>query len=470
MSDLRHTIRALVREPGFTVVAVLALAVGVGSATAMFTVVDGALVRRLPYLAPERQIVILSVNGAAERVPMGAAEFLHLSKHATTLEAIGVFYPHSETVTSASGPRQARVVNLSASLFTTLGIAPARGRAFEPAEDFIGRGGVAIVSDAFWRRELDADPAAIGRTLQVAHKPVTVVGVLPAKAAFPRLEKFEIFLPLEITPEQEALPAARTGLYGIARLKPGVDATAAKAEMDALLHDFSGYSVFVQPLMSWLTAEAAPALKAAFAAVLFLLAIACANVALLLLMRGTARGRDLAIRIALGGGHRRVAFQQVMEGIVLSLAGGALGMLLAVFAVDGIVAYAPQGIPRLHEMRVDWRMGSFALLASLSAGAFAGAISAWHTLRSDLFQLLKSGAGATPSRSRVRDGLVVAQLAIALVLAAGAGLLLRSMERLSAVPVGLEPKNLLAALVDGHDGAAAEELVASARAIPGVER
>src|SRR5216683_343183 len=158
--DLRQSIRGFAREPGFTAVAVAALAIGVGSSTAMFSVVDAALLRPLPYRAPERLIEVISVEGTGQRVPMGAVEFFQLEKQARTVEAIGAFYPHSATVASASGPRQARMANLSASMFATLGIAPARGRAFEAAEDFAGGQQVVIVSDAFWRRELGADPGA----------------------------------------------------------------------------------------------------------------------------------------------------------------------------------------------------------------------------------------------------------------------------------------------------------------------
>src|SRR5216683_1883180 len=473
--DLRQSIRGFAREPGFTAVAVAALAIGVGSSTAMFSVVDAALLRPLPYRAPERLIEVISVEGTGQRVPMGAVEFFQLEKQARTVEAIGAFYPHSATVASASGPRQARMANLSASMFATLGIAPARGRAFEAAEDFAGGQQVVIVSDAFWRRELGADPGVLGRTLQVDHKPAVVVGVLPLGVAFPRLEKYELFLPLGITAEQAALSGARSGLYGIARLKPGITAAVARAEIDSIVHATSGYGVAVEPLLQWLTGEAAPALKAAFAAVLLLLVIACANVALLLLMRGTARGRDLAIRAALGGGHGRVALQQVAEGVLLAIAGGAFGLALAVFAVQGVIALAPAGIPRLNEVQVDWRMAAFALLTSSLSGALAGAASAWQALRSDLFLLLKEGGtGATPSgsRPRARDGLVVAQLALALLLATGAGLLLRSLERLSAVPLGLEPRNLLASLVyprGASSDAAMAQLLAEAKAIPGVQ-
>ncbi len=200
--DVRQSIRGFAREPGFTAVAVVALAIGVGSSTAMFSVVDAALVRPLPYVAPERLLSVVSVDGAGQRVPVGAAEFFALAKNAKTVEAIGTFYPHAGTFASATGPTQLRIANLSASMFTTLGISPARGRAFEAAEDLAGGEPVVIVSDAFWRRELGADPAALGRTLQVDHKPVVVVGVLPADAAFPRLDKCELFFPLATRPSR----------------------------------------------------------------------------------------------------------------------------------------------------------------------------------------------------------------------------------------------------------------------------
>lgn len=474
-ADLRQSLRSFRREPGFTAIAVLTPAIGVGSSTAMFSVVDAALLRPLPYTASDRLIRVSSVDGAGQLAPMGAAEFFQLAKSATTIEAIGVFYPHGATVTTPSGPRQVRVANLSASMFGTFGIAPARGRAFELAEDLAGGQLAVVVSDAFWRRHLGADPNVLGSTLAVDHKAAVVVGILPRGVAFPRLETRDLLLSLDVSAEQAALNSARSGLYGFARLKPGISAAAAKAEMDAIVRATSGYGVAVEPLLHWMTGEAAPALRAAFAAVLLLLVIACANVALLLLMRGTARGRDLAIRAALGRGHHRLAFQQVVEGMLLAIAGGALGLGLSVVAVDGLTALAPAGIPRLHELRVDWRMAAFASFASLISGALAGAASAWHALRSDLFQLLKDGGtGATPgtTRSHVRDGLVVAQLAIALLLATGAGLLLRSLERFSAVPLGLEPKNLLATFVypqKASSAAAMAQLLADAKSIPGVE-
>jgi putative ABC transport system permease protein len=475
MVDLRQSLRAFAREPGFSAVAILALAIGVGSSTATFSVLDAVLLRPLPYAAPERLIELTSVDGTGQPVPMGAVEFFQLEKLATTVEAIGAFYPHRATFASRSGARPLRAANLSASIFTTLGITPRRGRAFEPSEDLAGGVPVVIVTDAFWRRELGADPDVLGRTLQVDQSTVTVVGVMPPNAAFPRLERYEMFFPLAIGPELAAIPAARSGLYGFARLKPGITAAAARSEIHSIVHATSGYGVTVEPLYRWLTGEAAPALRMAFAAALLLLVIACANVALLLLMRGTARGREMAIRAALGGGRHRVACQQISEAVVLALAGGAIGLLLAVFAVHGLVALAPMGIPRLNELHVDWRMAAFALLASLISSALAGAGSAWHAFRSDLFPLLKDGgASTTPSaiRWRLRDGLVVAQLALALLLAAGAGLLVRSLQRFSSVPLGLEPRNLMASLVYPQGPSftdATAQLLVAAQAIPGVQ-
>ncbi|MFL5398961.1 MAG: ABC transporter permease, partial [Myxococcales bacterium] len=360
------------------------------------------------------------------------------------------------------------------SMFATLGIRPVLGRAFERAEDLAGPEAVALATDAFWRRELGADPHVLGRVLDVDRTPVVVVGVLPQGAVFPRAENAEVLFPLRITAQQAATPAGRNGLYGFARLKPGISTAAAHLEIESIVRATSGYGVVAEPLQRSLTGEAAPALRAAFAAVLLLLVIACANLSLLLLMRGTARGRDLAIRAALGGGRGRVAFQQVTEGVALAIAGGAIGLVLAVFAVESVIALAPAGIPRLHEIHVDWRMAVFAFFASFLSGALAGAASAWPALHSDLFLLLKDGgAGATPGRIRsgFREGLVVLQLALALLLATGAGLLLRSLERFAAVPVGLDPRNLLATLVypqREESPPAMARLLAAAKAIPGV--
>ncbi|TMB40003.1 MAG: FtsX-like permease family protein [Deltaproteobacteria bacterium] len=474
LADLRHGVRSFARDPGFTAIAVLALAIGVGSSTAIFSIVDTALLRPLPYSAPDRLIQLVSVDGAGQRAPMGAVEFFELEKRAKTVEAIAALYPSWYTVASPSGVRTVRTASVSASIFATLGIFPSRGRAFEPAEDLAGREQVAIVSDAFWRRDLGADPAVLGRVIQIQHVPVVIVGVLPAGAVFPRAEKAELFFPLDIRPEQ-ALPAARNGLYGFARLRPHVSAATARAEIDSIVRATSGYGIAVEPLQRSLTGDAAPALKAAFAAVVLLLLIACANVASLLLMRGTARGRDLAIRAALGGGRNRIALQHVMEGLLLAIAGGAVGLVLAVFAVQGVVALAPAGIPRLHELHVDWRMGAFALIASLLSGALAGAASAWQSLHANLFLVLKDGGIGTTSsgiRSRVRDSLVVAQLALALLLATGTGLLLRSLQRFSAVPLGLEPKNVMAGFAYPQRESSPPlmaELLAAARTIPGIE-
>jgi hypothetical protein len=327
------------------------------------------------------------------------------------------------------------------------------------------------------RRELNGDPAAVGRSLRVAHDLLTVVGVLPPGVELPRRSAAaaDVLLPLAISPAEVSTPGTRAGLFGIARLKPGVSLAAARAELDAIVRGMSGYGIVVDPMRDYLTADAAPPLRAAFAGVLLLLAISCANVTLLLLLRGTVRGRELAIRSALGAGVRRIAIQQVAETLLLAATGGALGVAVAALAIRGLIALAPPGIPRLNELHPDGRMAAFAVAVTLVSGGLAGAVSAWHALRPDLFPLLKNGGHGTTaggSRSRSRDALLVAQLALGLVLAASAGLLLRSLQRFSQVPLGFDPTDRTAALVYPREKASdtfAQPLLAAARGIPGAE-
>ncbi|MFL5247577.1 MAG: ABC transporter permease [Myxococcales bacterium] len=235
LTDLRQSLRGLRSEPGFAAIAVVALAIGVGSSTAMFSVIDAALVRPLPYLAPERLIQLIAINGAGQRAPMGAVEFFRLEKQAKTVEASGAVHASVDPIASPSGVRTLRTANVSASMFATLGIRPVLGRAFEPAEDLAGPGAVAIASDGFWRRDLGADPHVLGRVLDVDRTPVVVVGVLPQGAVFPRAENAEVLFPLRITAQQAATPAGRNGLFGFARLKPGISTAAAHAEIESIV-------------------------------------------------------------------------------------------------------------------------------------------------------------------------------------------------------------------------------------------
>jgi len=475
--DLRQVLRGLLRSPGFFILAVLGLALGLACSTAMFSVVDTVLLRRLPYPTPERQVLLFATDESGQRIPMGPAEIFAIRERAQSIESVGAFAPSSATFATASGPRPVRTAAVTAGIFRTLGLVLTMGRAFDPAEDLSGQPRVAVVSDAFWRRNLGSDPAVLGRTLQVGHDQATVVGVLAPGTGLPyrSLSPVEVLLSLAAPPEVVAMGNARTGLYGCARLKPGATLAAVAAELDGIVRAVSGgYGLALDPLRSFMVGDAAPGLEAAFAGVVVLLAIGCANVTLLLLMRGTAHRRDLAIRAALGGGQRRIAAQQILEGTVVALVAGALGLLLAIAAVDVVRGLGPlNGVPRLHELRVDLRMSAFALLASLLSGALAGSASAWHALRSDLLPLLQDGGAASTPRSRLRDALVVAQLALSLILAIGAGLLVRSLERFSSVPLGFEPKGLSAALVyprEGDGAAATAQILEQARSLPGVAR
>jgi predicted permease len=470
--DLRQSLRAFSRQPGFAAVAILALAIGVGSSTATFSLVDTVLRRPLPYASPERLLTLRAIDGAGQYVPLGPAQFLYLKEHATSIEAIGMLSGGSDIVTTSAGTKPMGVGHISASLFTTLGISPAIGRTFEPAEDYAGKDAVVVIADAFWRRELKGDPAVLGRTIRINRRAVTIVGVLPPRVSFPLLERYDLVMPLGITPQQLA-DRDRTGLYGIVRMKRGVTPDATRAELDTLLRAFNHNGIDATRFVPFLTGSYAPALEASFAAVLLLLVIACANVALLLLMRGSARARDLAIRAALGGGRARIARQHVLEGVLLAVAGGGFGLLLAVFALRFLAAVGP--LPRMDQLSVDLRMAAFAVVSSLCAGALSGLASAAPVLEPDVFGLLNDGgASATPGsgRSRLRDGIVVAQLAIALMLAAGTGLLVRSMQRFAAVPLGVEPANLFGTFVYPERTASPEtanRLLDAARKTAGVE-
>jgi putative ABC transport system permease protein len=292
--DLRQVIRGLVRTPGFAALAIFGLAIGTGGSTAMFSIVDTVLVRRLPYTAADRQVLFFATDANAQRVPLGGAEIFALQRKATTAEAVAAFHPNSVMVSAASGPHLVRAVNASASVFSDLGIVPVRGRAFEPGEDLEKGQKVVIVSDAFWRRELNASPTVIGTTLRVDHELLTVVGVLGPGVEMPRRSAAaaEVLLPLAVPPELASQPGTRAGLYGVARLKAGVSLASARAEFDSIVRGMSGYGIVIDPMQDSLVGEAAPALRAAFAGVLLLLFISCANVTLLLLLRATVRGRE----------------------------------------------------------------------------------------------------------------------------------------------------------------------------------
>ncbi|HEY2028874.1 MAG TPA: ADOP family duplicated permease [Myxococcales bacterium] len=470
--DLRQSLRGFSRQPGFAAVAILALAIGVGSSTATFSLVDTVLRRPLPYASPERLLALRAIDGAGEYVPLGPAQFLHLQDRAKTIQAIGMLGGGSDIVTTSAGTKPLGVGHVSASLFTTLGVSPAIGRAFEPAEDYAGKDAVVVIADGFWRRELNGDPAVLGRTIRIDRRAVTIVGVLPPRVSFPLIERYELVMPLGITAQQLA-DRDRTGLYGIVRMKPGVTPDAVRAELDALLRAFNHNGIDATRFVPFLTGSYAPALEASFAAVLLLLVIACANVALLLLMRGSARARDLAIRAALGGGRARIARQHVLEGVLLAVAGGGLGLLLAALALRFLAAVGP--LPRMDQLSVDFRMAAFAVISSLCAGALSGLASAAPVLEPDVFGLLNDGGASVTAgsgRSRLRDGMVVAQLAIALMLAAGTGLLVRSMQRFAAVPLGADPANLFGTFFYPERTASvatANRVLEAARKTPGVE-
>ena len=397
IQDLRHALRLMVRAPGFTVAALATLALAIGVNTAVFSVIYGVLLRPLPYPAPDR-IVILSEEhpggNAILRAPrLSNLTFAAWGEHARTIEGMSGY--STDTFTIANGPETERVDggSLSPAAFATLGVTPAIGRFFRPEEAVEDANGAVVLSDRFWRSKFGADPNVVGRTLQINGRTHEVIGVAPSGFYFP--DRGTLFW----TPY--VMPTATDGrlriLPALARLTPGSSVQQAAAEGTAaartvkrpmaaeLLFGKGGpVEVRVHTITDSVTSRVRPALLVLMAAVGLVLLVACANVANLLLARGTARARELAVRAALGANASRLAKQMLTESAALGFVGGALGVLIAWGLTRAVPAWAPEGFPRLDDVRLDARVLGFAMLLSLLAGGLAGLLPALRASRADL--------------------------------------------------------------------------------------
>ncbi|HKC58509.1 MAG TPA: ABC transporter permease, partial [Myxococcales bacterium] len=444
MDNLRLALRTLWRAPGFTAAVVLVLAIGVGGSTAVFSVLRGVVLRPLGMPYPEQLVRLYErPAGTDVRWPCSAPEYLDLAKEGGAFESVAGIRAGRQTLTGRGSPVQVRIARVTASFFSTLRSWPAVGRAPDAEEDVAGGARTAVLTDAFWRREFGADPSALGRTLVLDGSSYTIAGVMPASFHFPLLRQADVLLPMAFEPS-ELQYRDRLWLAVVGRLKPGLGVGAAQADLDVLaprifarLSEHSGWRLEAQPLLDDLVGPLKPALTALFAAVLLALLIACANVASLLLARGMARQRELAIRAALGGGRGELVRHLLTEAMLLAALGGGLSVLVAPWALSALLAFAPQDMPRLDEVRLDGVVLGFALAASMAAGLLAGLAPALQVTQPHLMDVLKNGAGGTPGRARARSALVVAETALAFVLAAGAGLMIRTLSGLLEVPTGL---------------------------------
>ena len=456
--DLRHGARLLWKAPGFSAVALAALALGMGATTAIFSVVDAVLLKPLPFRDPQRLLVIWESNPAQNLKEMFVTpgDFLEWRNQSRTVEALAAIQDVSVNLTGGPNghidPEELRAERVSASLFPLLGVQPVVGRAFRAEEDQPGRTNCALLSHALWQRRFGGDRSIAGKAIRLRDRSYTVVGVLPA--GFSVLDPaVDVWIPLGLDP-QDARTVGSHFLIVIARLKPGVGLDRAQTEMDVIGNRLEqarpalerGWRPSLVPLREELVGHVQQALLVLMAAVGFLLLMACVNVANLLLARGAARRKEIAIRTALGAGRSRIVVQLLSESVLLALAGGALGLALARGVVALVARLGPASIPRLAEARIDARLFLFALGVSVATGILFGIAPAIACTGGNLNATLReSGRGGTVGRSgrMVRNALVVAEVALAVLVLIGAGLLMRSFVRLRSADPGFRPSGLL---------------------------
>src|SRR5262245_27381674 len=452
--DLRYGIRMLRKNPGFTFVAALTLSLGIGANTAIFSVVNAVLLRSLPYRDPDRLVM---VNYSRSRVPDDftlAAEFLEWRDQAKSFGQIAAYRFDTADLTGDGEPERLDACFVSADLFTTLGVAPALGRAFTQAEDTAGGAQAVILSDGLWRRRFGGDPQVMGRTLTLGGQSRTVIGIMPP--GFRIRGEADLWLPLALNVTEHLNRKQSVRVRVIARLKPGVTPEAATADLSVILDRqrqafpnnyrlYGDVRVRIIGLSESLVGNVRLALLALFGAVLFVLLIACANVANLLLARSAARQKEMAIRAAVGAGRFRLVRQSLTESLLLSLAGGLAGLLAAKWGVKLIVAFSPDWIARIGESRVDGRVLGFTCLVALLTSLLAGLLPALQASKTDVNETLKAHSSAAGRRGgrRAMPALMIAELALSLVLLLGAGLMIKSFLRLLAVPKGFNPDGVL---------------------------
>ncbi|HEY9283638.1 MAG TPA: ABC transporter permease [Pyrinomonadaceae bacterium] len=452
--DLRYGLRMLAKNPGFTAVAVIALALGIGANSAIFSVVNTVLFRPLPYKDPERLVMVWE-EGTLEGFPINsasAANYLDWRDQNQVFAGMAVIGRASFNLTGVGEPERIDGRRVSASLFPLLGTEPQLGRAFTAEEDSSGAGRVVVLSHGLWLRRFGARPDIIGRPLTLNGEAHEVVGVMPPHFQFPSRDD-QLWVPIAFTPQQAA-NRGNNSFEVIARLKPGVTRDQAESEMDAIAARLrrqhpgvvkSDGSVII-PLHEQLVGDIKPALLVLLGAVGFVLLIACANVANLLLARAAVRQKEIAVRLALGAGRRRLVRQFLTESVLLSVIGGAVGLLLALWGVNLLKAFIPKNVSQVAAVAVDANVLTFTLAVSLLTGLIFGLAPALQASRFNLNETLKEGgrdSAAGRRGNRLRSLLVIAEVAISLVLLIGAGLLVNSFLRLRNVDPGFRADNLL---------------------------
>jgi putative ABC transport system permease protein len=504
MTDIRYGLRQLIQHPAFTIIAILTLALGIGANTAIFSVVNAVLLKPLPFPAPDELVAFggVDLNETTSPPKLGSLcypDFFDFREQNQSFQNMAVYRYRSLTLVDEREPRSVVAQKVSGEFFDVLSIRPSLGRAFTRADEQPGGGSggfKVVLSYGFWKSHFNRAEDAIGRVLMLDGRPHTVIGIMPEGFQFPiQTDPIEMYITLA---EDAATPDGSTpytqqrgshSLLGIARLKPGVSVAQANAELRTIAavlekkfpETNTKFGAALQPLRDDLVGDVRTALYVLFGAVACLLLIANANVANLMLARASVRGKEIALRSALGASRLRIIRQLLTESVLLAGLGGLLGLLFAQWGTDALLAAVPQNIPRVSEIRLDGAVLAFTLFLSLATGIVFGLVPAWQASHVDLNTALKSGtrgAGGSEGKHRMRNALVMAEVALALILLICASLLIQSFARLGRVDTGMHTERLFTARIGLPEAAYPkpeniisffDQLMPRLRAIPGVE-
>src|SRR6266404_5680071 len=475
LSEIKVALRGLARSPGFTVIAIVTLALAIGANGAVFSLINALLVRPLPYQEPSRIVLIWEqfATQGLDRIPVSPPEYLDLEKEFQSGTGLAAFNYQAFNLGGGDVPERISGAVVTSSLFPLLGVEPIKGRTFAREEQSEGHDDVIVISERLWKRRFNADPMLIGKTLLLNGRSYTVIGVMPAKFEFPIplfgvqgnqfAERVDIWKPVAFTKNELEERGSRS--YGmITRLRPGVSLSQAQAELDKIISNWKqtykdnygggGFGAKIYVLHDQVVGGMRTGLTILLGAVVCVLLIACANLATMLLARASARERELAIRVALGAGRWQLLRQMLTESVVLAFLGAIAGILLSVWGLVFLRHIGAQTIPRLAEVNVDLSVLAVTAIVAFGAGILFGLAPGLASAKPELTEALKEGGrGSTAGtrRNRLRNGMVVAEIALALVLLIGAELLIKSFARLQEVDPGFNSRNVLTAEIDLSD-------------------
>ena len=465
LNQIKFALRVLRKSPGFTTMAVLMLALGIGASTAIFSIVEGVLLRPLPFPESSRLVALGDIlqggNFADGGISVTAPDVLAYSRGTHSFENLGGYTQTTYELTGVGEPSVINGARLTAGVFPALAVAPLMGRVFTQQEDD-QKQQLAVLSYGTWQNRFHGDPQVLGTKILLDRKPYIVIGVMPRNFEFPllpgQLNRTELWVPMSFTHDELTIGAASWQFQMVGRLKPGVSPQQAQSDAESVAQEtMRNYPAFmsslrissaVRSLQEDTVQQARPLIRTLFMAVLVVLLIACANLAGLLLIRAIRRRREMAVRLALGARASALLTQAIMEGLVLSIAGSVLGLALAANALQVGKALLPETLPLISQIRLDWKVALFALLLGVGTGVVSALAPAFAAIRTSLTQDLKEGGRTGSSgtgHARLRSALVVAEIAVAMMLVSASGLLLRSFEKMRAVELGFRPDHTLTA-------------------------